>query len=173
MEQEWTKQLFEELKRTIGTYTQQLNLKEDEEGAYLLQAVFKVFDEENEEKDCVLAEVSQFPVKPGVFQLEMNLTTEVTIKPEYMAQVERTIIQMNYYVPLGALGIFYPSNRVTVRYVAVVDQKKSAEEISKEVVVLYELMLASLRLVYPAIKQICIGELTFEEAVEKQMLLKQ
>lgn len=170
MTQEWKVSLMEQLRAKIGEITQENVLTTNSDQSQTLKSLFKIYPDK---ESGVLAQALLFETLPGLAQLEINFVMDVDVDPACYGELERAMIEMNYYLPLGAAGIEYPMNKMALRYVMLLDEKKSIAVLAQEIIKTYELLMGSLRIVYPAFSQICVGNMTYEEAVEKQLLLKQ
>lgn len=171
MKAKWKQEFFQQLEEKMGEFTQQNLLEVCREGEFRLRSVFAVSKETAE--DCVLVETGMFEIKQGLPQLELIFLTDLKLEEKAIKELEKVILNMNYYLPIGALGIFYPGNRVLLRQILFLEEKRELSDTIEDIVSVYEIGVGVLRELYIVLKQVCMGELSYEEAVEKGVLLKQ
>ncbi|MCH5264603.1 MAG: hypothetical protein J1F02_01800 [Lachnospiraceae bacterium] len=170
MDEQWKKEFFEKLEEHFGAMTQENALEKLDDGEYVLRSLFTTVEGE---RGLALFETQLYPTNPEVVQLEIMVIPCLALKEERLAELEKAAAHLNYYTPIGALGIFYPRNQMFMRYVALLDLDKSIGELVQEIGKLYELMGVTFGNLYLALEEINDGKLTFEEAVEQNRLLKQ
>jgi hypothetical protein len=170
MNQEWKQQFFEALEQHFGKITQENALEKRNDGSYVLRNGFTTL---KDGKGIVLYEAEMYELKADLPLYEITVIPNIELHKEQIPQLEQVVGHLNYYAPLGAFGIYYPGNKLFLRYVALLDQNKTIQQLTAEVGIIYEILGGVMGDVYAALEQINQGKLTFDEAVEQKLLLRQ
>lgn len=170
MKESWKKDFFEALEEYCGKLTSENALEKKNNGNYVLRNMFTTLQEG---KGPVLYEAQLFQTQNELVQLEINVILDIDLKEDMISEFEMVTNQTNYYTPLGAFGIHYPSKRLYLRYVAVIDENRSIEDSVNEIGTIYKMLGGVVGNVYVGFERLNAGELTFEEAVAQNILLQQ
>lgn len=169
MDRQKTEEYFKKLEQHCASITAEYSLVEHN-GSYIMRSVFTTIPGG---LGVVHYETDLVQMREDSLILEVEVVPNIELEPENYIQLEQAVMHLNYYLPLGYFDIFYPLKKLFYRYTARIDETKSADELVAETGIVYELIANVVGSVYQALEQVNDGTLTFEEAVEKGLLLRQ
>ena len=170
MMRKWKTELIEALKDKLESITEFNNLAETDDENLLIKSLFRIYPDQ----ECgVMACCTTYDCLPDVPRVELMIVMDADVEPRCCPELEHAMSEMNFYMPIGASGIDYNLMKIYLRHVLFLDEAKDCGEQAAEIIRIYEIMMAGVRILYPSFSQICKGELTYEEAVEQNLLIKQ
>ncbi len=170
MTREWDKAFMTKLYEELEDYTLDGELCEDANTQ--LWYVKSVFPLSTDGKYSVMAQGLAFPLTDDAVSLEIIFDITNDVKPECMDEMKKTVNELNYISPAGAFGVRERLGKLYMRNCWVIDSKKEIEEQVKDAVFAYDAQVRCLQGGYIGLKKVWTGELTFEEAVEQELLRK-
>ncbi len=115
--------------------------------------------------------VEDFPDEP---QVETVVTLPFKVKDDdCLTELEDAILNMNFYVPLGAFGYYYPSEQMYFRCIDFIDENRAAEELAADVIETYKKIAIVVGNVFGGLERIATGESSFDKEVESGVLPSQ
>lgn len=168
MTEKWAKEYMEALEEKMDTYTE-ANLLEQDEASKLwyLRTLFAVYQDQSAH---VMVQAMVIELKKDAPQVEIIVNMMFEEENICYDELEKAIGELNYLSPAGAFGIRRKENRIYLRNCWVLDKDKTVEALVADTVVLYEIMLEAARAAYTGLYKIAMGEITYEEAVEQDLL---
>lgn len=160
---------FEALDKKITEITEESALEETEDG-YISRALFTTVQGG---EGPALFETGFYDLWEDLPMVEIQITPDFIIEKDYLGEVEKLVMNLNFTVPLGLFGIRYSTNRLFVRYVFTPDMEKGAEELAAQTITFYEKLAIVLGNVYGIFENVATGASTYEEEAEKNELLRQ
>ena len=170
MMQEWKTKLIGALKDKLESITEFNNLAETDDGNKMIKSLFRIYPDQ----ECgVMAAWTTYDSLPDVPRVELMIVMDADVEPRCCPELEHAMSEMNFYLPIGAAGIDYNLMKMYLRQVLFLDEGKSCGEQAAEIIRIYEIMMAGVRIVYPSFSEICKGTLTYDEAVVRNLLMRQ
>lgn len=170
MTEEWKRKFMEQLEQQFRTITEEITLGKTEDGNDVLRALFSTLEGG---KGVALFESQLFHFREDALHLEITVTPQFNIAQEQLQQIQEAVTQLNYYAPMGAFGIYYPSRQLFLRYVAMLDITRDMDVLVGEIRKIYEILGGVLGHVYEALERVCMGNSTYDQEVKEGNLLKQ
>lgn len=168
MTKEWAKQYMEALEKRMGTYAEENVLKQDENsGLWYLRTLFAVYPDQSAH---VIIQALVFELKQDVPQVEVIVNITNDVEDGSLKELSKAVEELNYISPVGAFGIRKKENRLYLRNCWPLDSKKTMEELVKETEIYYEMMIEGVQGAYSGLSKVWSGEITYEEAVQQNML---
>ncbi len=170
MGQEWKTKLMDALNAKLAHITEYNNLAETDDGNKMLKSLFRIYPDQ----ECgVMACCTTYDSLPDIPRTELMVVMDADVKPQCCPELEHAMSEMNFYLPIGAAGIDYKMMKMFLRHVLFLDETKSCEEQAEEIIRIYEIMMAGVRILYPSLSRICQGAMTYSEAVAQNLLMRQ
>lgn len=170
MTKEWAKEYMEALSNKMGSYTEENVLEQDKSSElWYLRTLFAVYPDHSAH---VVIQSMVFELKEDTPQVEIIINITNDAEDEHIEEVAKAIEELNYISPVGTFEIRRKTNRVYLRNCWTLDEKKPMDELVKETEIYYEMMLEGLQGVYEGLSKIWTGEISYEEAVEQELLRK-
>lgn len=168
MTEQWAKEYMEALEAKMETYTEENILEQDEASKlWYLRTLFAVYEDQSAH---VMVQAMVIELKKGTPQVEIIVNMFNEAEEACYDELEKAIGELNYLSPGGAFGIRKKENRVYLRNCWTLDKDKTMDKLVEDTVIYYEIMLEVARAAYTGLKKIWTGEITYEEAVEQDLL---
>ncbi len=168
--QDWKTDFFKALAEKMETFTKDnILMKNENNGEWLMQTVFATSPDKT---DFVLIQAAPYQAREDVLLLELYVKLLGTTAEENREELQKAVSELNSYLPVGCLGIYPEDGHLFLRECFRLDMDKSAEQAAADAVVCYELVMEVTMAAYPGLKAIWNGEMTFADAVEKDILKK-
>lgn len=168
-----TEERQQEFWKTMEKYFSSIrgeNILDQEQDGYVLRSLFSTV---KEGKGIALFEARLYPLLEKTLYLEIYVTPHFNIQEDKITEMERIIMNVNYFLPMGTLGIYYPASQLFLRYIMVVNTKREMGELVAEIGKVYEMLGVTLGNLYEALERVSRGETTYGEEVQKGNLLRQ
>lgn len=166
----WKTELIEALRDKLESVTEFNNLAETDDGNMVIRSLFRIYPDE----ECgVMACCTTYDSLPDVPRVELMILMDLDVEPQCCPELEHAMSEMNFYLPIGASGIDYNLMKMYIRQVLFLDEAKDYGAQAAEIIRVYEVMMAGVRILYPSFSQICKGKLTYGEAVRRNLLIRQ
>lgn len=170
MTQEWKTEFFKALAKKMESFNaENALLKSEENGEWVMQTFLAT---STEKKDFVLLQAIPYQARPDVLLLELYIKLLEEVQPSVAGELQEAISELNFYLPVGCLGIYPGNGHVFFRETFRLDTKKALEQVVEDTIVYYEMMMEVVMAAYPGLKGIWSGTLSYREAVEKDLLRK-
>lgn len=170
MTAEWNKQFWNTLEKHFREITEEVALEKRQDDSYILRCLFTTVKGGT---GIALFESRFFQLWDDVLQMEIMVTPQFNIKEEQQRELENIIMNINYYTPVGAFGIHYPTNQLFFRYVVLVDDTDGLEKLTNRIGNIYEMLGKVLGNVYGALERVSKGESTYEQEIWDKCLPRQ
>ena len=170
MTQEWKTEFFEALAKKMESFDAENTLfKNDQSGEWVMQTVLAT---SAEREDFVLVQAVPYQARPDVLLLEIYIRLLAEAQSSVLEELQKAISELNSYLPVGCLGIYPGGEHVFLRDTFRLDTEKTIEQVVEDTIVDYEMMMEVVMAAYPGLKGIWSGALSYQEAVEKDLLRK-
>lgn len=169
MTEEWQEEFWKAMEQYFSSITGDIILDKEQDG-YILRSLFSTV---KEGKGIALFEAQLYPLLDNVLHLEIYVTPHFNIQEGRIGEMEDAVMNLNYYLPMGTLGIYYPSNQLYLRYMIMIDQNREIRELVAEIGKVYEMLGVTLGNLYEALERVGRGETGYAEEAGKRNLLRQ
>ncbi len=173
MTNEWKESFFAELLRQTKLITEAAEISKTGakgDGPMLVANFTTVTDGSGA---CVFETeiVEDFPDEP---QFEILVTLPFNTKDDdAFNELSDAITHMNFYVPLGFFGYFYPTDQMYFRIVDFFDENMPVEDLAADVIDKYKKSAVIVGNMFGALERIAKGESNFEDEVKSGVLPSQ
>lgn len=170
MNKNWEKELWEGLEKHFRTITEEIMLEKDSRDAYTLHCLFTTVKGGG---GISLFDAQIYTAGEDLSYFEIMVMPQFSIADGKRKELEEVIKNMNYFMPLGALGIYYPRNELFFRYIMPLDTAKEVGKTVREIGRLYETIGVIFGNLYEALESVATGGSTYGQEVEEGRLLRQ
>lgn len=170
MTEQWAKEYMEALEKRMGTYTEENQLEQDKNSKlWYLRTLFAVYPDHSAH---VVVQSMVFELKKDMPQVEIIVNITNDTEDESFEELQKAVEELNYISPVGTFGIRRKRNRIYLRNCWPLDCKKTMEELVKDTETYYEMMMEGVQGAYEGLHEIWTGNISFEEAIEQELLRK-
>lgn len=167
MTQEWKTEFFKGLYEKLGTVTDDNLLDQNPNGEWYLRTLLNAA---RGTQDSVIVQAALFQARPDVLLMELYVQLTTEFQPQAEAQVREAIDELNFYLPVGALGISKRDKSIYLRDCYKLPADGPVDKAVEEAFVDYELIMEGVMAAYPGLKLIWTGEKTLAQVVEMDLL---
>jgi len=169
MEKKWENEFWEALEKHFRTITDEVMPETSDTGEYTLHCLFTTV---KGGKGIALFDAQIFTPTQDMTYFEVMVLPQFSIAAEKLQEIESVIQNMNYFMPFGALGIYYPRNELFFRYVIKLDTQCAVEKTIVEIGKLYETIGAMFGNLYEALERVATGITTYDQEAAVGGLLR-
>ena len=173
MTEQKKKAFFEELLKQAKQITEAARLSDNApyDGGTMLTALFSTVSDGSGVCTFETELIEAFEGEPQV-EILVTMPFEVADDDAFVELMD-AVINMNFYVPMGAFGFHNPSERMFFRYTGFVDDKKSVADMAADVIELYKKIAMVIGNVFAPLERIATGESDYETEAEDGVLPEQ
>lgn len=166
----WEEEFWKGLEKHFRTITEEVMLEKDSRNVYVLHCLFTTV---KGGRGISLFDAQIYTAGENMSYFEMMVMPQFSIADGKKKELEEVIRNMNYFMPLGALGIYYPRNELFFRYIMPLDMTKEVLAAVETIGRLYETVGVIFGNLYEALEGIATGASTYEQEVKDGRLLRQ
>ena len=164
------KGFMEKLAESLTVVSEDVHMGQDSNsGLYLAQASIPLTEDKQYyvQAQCVL-----FPLFEEKMGLEVIYFLTSDLKKETMDEVKKAVSEVNFISPIGHFGIREDSGKLYMRFCSRLDSEKDVEDLVTDALLDMHIAMATVQSGYLGFRRVWEGQVTFEEAVEKDWLRK-
>ena len=170
MTEEQQKELMEELAGDLAELGEDVHFGQDERSKlYVIQASLPITEDR---KYYLSAQVVLFPLFQEDMGLEVIYYLTSDIEKKAMEEVKKAVNELNYISPTGHFGVREDSGKLYMRFCTRIDKNKDTDGQEEDALIDMNIAMATVQSGYIGLREVWEGKITFDEAVEKDMLRK-
>ena len=162
------KEFMESLAGVLTKVTEDVRLGQDPNSKlHLIQASIPLTEDK---QYYVSGQIVLFPLFQEEMGLEVIYFITSDIKKEAMEEVKKAVSELNFICPSGHFGVREENSKLYMRFCTRIDSEKDLDDQIDDALIDINIAVATLQSGYIGLRQIWEGRITFDEAVEKDLL---